>query len=51
MLAFIVALALLAAVGLAQEPVVKIGQTTLVGRSIPTLRQEFFGGEHRKHTC
>ena len=47
--ACVAVLTFLAAVGFAQEPVVKIGETTLVGRSIPTLRQEFFGGEYRMH--
>ena len=36
----------LAAAALAlAAPQVKVGKTTLIGRDIPTLGQEFFGGE------
>jgi hypothetical protein len=44
----VLALALFA--GSLAEPTVKLGKTTLVGRSIPTLGQEFFGGMRRDDT-
>ena len=46
MQAFTAILALLVCISCSfAEPTVKLGKTTLVGRSIPTLDQEFFGGE------
>lgn len=47
---FLVAAAL-AIVGCYAAPEVKIGKTTLVGRDISTLKQDFFGGMQMGGCC
>lgn len=40
-----IAVAAVLTAGCYATPQVKIGKTTVAGRDIPTLKQEFFGGE------